>query len=293
MVGRYLAADRDGWSGTLVLVAQPAEERLSGAAAMLADGLYERAPKPDYALAFHVSSALPAGEIQVHSGIAFSSMDNVDIIVHGVGGHGASPHLAVDPVMIASQIIITIQSSISRSIAPRDPVVVTVGSIHGGSKHNIISDRVDLQMTLRSDDPETRQQVLEIIDEVADGVARSFGVPDDKLPLVRRSKTETTPPTINDADTADRIRSSFAVHFGTERIVDVPRRGMGAEDFARFIEPGLGVRGVYFRVGGAPVEELDVPPHHHSAFFRIEPETSIRTGTEAMIVGAQTLMPPR
>jgi hippurate hydrolase len=290
---RYLAADRDGWSGTLVLVAQPAEERLSGAAAMLDDGLYERVGKPDYALAFHISSTLPAGEIQVRSGITRSSMDNVDIVVHGVGGHGASPHLAVDPVMIASQIIITIQSSISRSIAPQDPVVVTVGSIHGGSKHNIISDRVDLQMTVRSDDPETRQRVLEIIDEVADGVARSFGVPDDKLPLVLRSKTESTPPTINDAETADRIRSAFAAYFGPGRIVEVPRRGMGAEDFARFVEPGLGVRGVYFQVGGAPIDELDVPPHHHSAFFRIEPEPSIRTGTEAMIVGAHTLMPPR
>jgi len=288
---RRLAAGRDKWSGTLVLVAQPAEERLSGAAAMLEDGLYERVPKPDYALAFHVSSMLPAGEIQVRRGITHSSMDNVDIVVHGVGGHGASPHLAIDPVMIASQIVISIQSSISRSIAPQSPVVVTVGSIHGGSKHNIIGDRVDLQMTVRSDDPETRQRVLEIIDEVADGVARSFGVPDDKLPEVRRSRTESTPPNINDAETADRVRSALAAYFGPERIVEIPRKGMGAEDFARFIEPGLGVRGVYFHVGGAPLAQLEAAPHHHSAFFRIEPEPAIRTGTEAMTVGALTLMP--
>ena len=287
-----LAADRSAWSGTLLLVAQPAEERLSGAAAMLADGLYERVPKPDYALAFHVSSSRPAGELQIRPGIAWSSMDNVDIVVRGVGGHGASPHLAIDPVMVASQIVITIQSSISRGISPLQPVVVTVGSIRGGTKHNVISDRVDLQMTVRSNDPETRWRVLEIIDEVADGVARSFGVPDDKLPEVRRSATESTPPTINDEGTAARLRAAFRAHFGEDRLVATPRTGMGAEDFARFIEPGLGVRGVYFHVGGAPTAELPVAPHHHSPHFMIEPEPAIRTGTEAFVVSALTLMPP-
>jgi amidohydrolase len=286
---RRLAEDREAWSGTLVLVGQPAEERLSGAAAMLADGLYERVPKPDYAFAFHVSSTRPAGEIQVRNGIAYSSMDNVDIVVHGVGGHGAAPHLAVDPVMVAAQIVISIQSAISRSINPLSPVVVTVGSIHGGTKHNVIGERVDLQLTVRTNDAETRDRTLELIAEVADGVARSFGVPADKRPEVRNSETESTPPLVNDAETAAIVRAAFIEYFGAGRLADTPRTGMGAEDFSRFVAPELGVRGVYFQVGAAPEGESEVTPHHHSPYFMIDPETAVRTGTEAMTVAALAL----
>ncbi|HEY5569207.1 MAG TPA: amidohydrolase, partial [Gammaproteobacteria bacterium] len=261
---RQMAARADEWSGTLILIGQPAEERISGARAMLADGLYTRFPKPDYALAFHVSSLHPAGKITVPLGIAYSSSDSVDMVVHGVGAHGAYPHKGIDPVLVAAQIVVTLQSVVSRTINPLEPGVITVGAIHGGTKHNIIGERVDMQLTVRSDSPATRELLLDSIDRVADGVARSLGVPDDRLPEVHRSATETTPPTINDAETAEIVRAAFLEHFGTEIVVDRPRDGMGAEDFAYFITPEQGVKGVYFGVGGTPEGEVATAPSHHS-----------------------------
>jgi len=287
---RQMAARADEWSGTLILIGQPAEERISGARAMLADGLYTRFPKPDYALAFHVSSLHPAGKITVPLGIAYSSSDSVDMVVHGVGAHGAYPHKGIDPVLVAAQIVVTLQSVVSRTINPLEPGVITVGAIHGGTKHNIIGERVDMQLTVRSDSPATRELLLDSIDRVADGVARSLGVPDDRLPEVHRSATETTPPTINDAETAEIVRAAFLEHFGTEIVVDRPRDGMGAEDFAYFITPEQGVKGVYFGVGGTPEGEVATAPSHHSPFFKIEPEPAIKSGVEAMVVGAMTLL---
>ena len=293
MVGtaRQMAARKDQWSGTLVMIGQPAEERISGARAMLADGLYERFPKPEYALAFHVSAGKPSGKIQVRLANVGASSDSVDIVVHGVGAHGASPHRGVDPVLVASQIVVTLQSVVSRSIAPLQPGVITVGAIHGGSKHNIIGNRVEMQLTVRSDDSETREILLDSIDRVAEGVARSLGVPDDLLPEVVRSETETTPPTINDEETARKIKNLFTAHFGEEMMHEEPREGMGAEDFAFFVQPELGVKGVYFEVGGTPREDVDSAPSHHSPLFWVEPEPSIKSGVEAMVVGAMALMP--
>ncbi len=293
MVGtaRQMAARKDQWSGTLVMIGQPAEERISGARDMLADGLYKRFPKPDYALAFHVSAGRPSGKIEVPLTISGSSSDSVDIIVHGVGAHGASPHRGVDPVLVASQIVVTLQSVVSRSIAPLQPGVITVGAIHGGRKHNIIGNRVEMQLTVRSDDAETRELLLDGIDRVAEGVARSLGVPDDLLPEVIRSETETTPPTINDEETARTIKALFTEHFGEEMMHEEPREGMGAEDFAYFVESGLGVKGVYFSVGGTNREDIDSAPSHHSPLFWIEPAPSIKSGVEAMVVGAMALMP--
>ena len=288
---RQMAARKDQWSGTLILIGQPAEERISGARAMLEDDLYERFPKPDYALAFHVSADLPSGKIEVPPGIVGSSSDSVDIIVHGVGTHGASPHKGIDPVLVASQIVVTLQSIVSRSIAPLEPGVITVGSIHGGNKHNIIGNRVDMQLTVRSDDVATRQRLLDGIDRVADGVARSLGVPEDKLPEVIRSSTESTPPTINDEATAAKIRAAFTQKIGEEYMTTSPREGMGAEDFAYFVEAEHDVKGVYFSVGGTPKDEVDSAPSHHSPLFKIEPEPSIKSGVEAMVVGAMELMP--
>ena len=287
---RQMAARADEWSGTLILIGQPAEERISGARAMLADGLYTRFPKPDYALAFHVSSLHPAGKITVPLGIAYSSSDSVDMVVHGVGAHGAYPHKGIDAVLVAAQIVVTLQSVVSRTINPLEPGVITVGAIHGGTKHNIIGERVDMQLTVRSDSPATRELLLDSIDRVADGVARSLGVPDDRLPEVHRSATETTPPTINDAETAEIVRAAFLEHFGTEIVVDRPRDGMGAEDFAYFITPEQGVKGVYFGVGGTPEGEVATAPSHHSPLFKIEPEPAIKSGVEAMVVGAMTLL---
>ena len=286
---RQLGARKDQWAGTLVLIGQPAEERLTGARAMLDAGLYVRFPKPDYALAFHVAAQLPAGKIEVPPAIVASSADSVDITVHGVGGHGAYPHRSIDPVLVAAQIVVSLQSLVSRTLNPLDPGVITVGAIHGGTKHNIIGDRVDMQLTVRADSREVRQQLLDGIARVARGVALSLGVPEDRLPDVVPSPTESTPPVINDAATAAVIERAFGAHFGDERLVDTRRDGMGAEDFAYFMTSESGVLGVYFSVGGTPEEELATASGHHSPTFRIVPEPSITTGVEAMTVGAIAL----
>ncbi|MFQ5564128.1 MAG: amidohydrolase [Parvularculaceae bacterium] len=287
---RQMAARMDQWSGTLVLIGQPAEERISGARAMLEDGLYKRFPKPDYALAFHVSAQQPTGTIKVPLGIRASSSDSVDIIVHGVGAHGASPHKGVDPVLVAAQIVVSLQSIVSRTIAPQEAGVITVGAIHGGTKHNIIGDRVEMQLTVRSNNPEVREKLLDSIDRVVRGAAISMGVPKDKMPEVIRSKTETTPPTINDRATAERVRAVFTENFGPDVLWEKPREGMGAEDFAYFVTPESGVKGVYFNVGGTKPKEVDDAPSHHSPLFKIEPEPSIKTGVEAMTLAAMALL---
>jgi hippurate hydrolase len=286
---RQMAERSDDWSGTLVLIGQPAEERISGARSMMQDGLYERFPKPDYALAFHVSADGPAGKVTIPQDVVASSSDSVDIIVHGVGAHGAAPHRGVDPVLVASQIVVSLQSIISRNIAPLSSGVITVGAIHGGTKHNIIGNRVEMQLTVRSDDPEVRIQLLDGIDRVAKGVAISLGVPEDRLPEVIRSPIETTPPTINDTDTASRVLAAVSQQMGDEYLYDKPREGMGAEDFAYLVEPGLGVKGVYFAVGGTPEDELETAPSHHSPFFKVQPEPSIKSGVEATVISALTL----
>ena len=287
---RQLKALSDQWSGTLVLIVQPAEERISGARAMLADGLYDRFPKPDYALAFHVAARYPSGTIAVPLTVVGASADSVDIVVFGVGSHGAYPQKGIDPVLVAAQIVVTLQSIVSRTINPLEPGVITVGAIHGGTKHNIIGERVEMQLTVRADSFETRELLLDSIDRVAKGVALSLGVPEDRLPEVTRSKTETTPPTLNDEPTARRIKTAFVEHFGDQIIVEPRREGMGAEDFAYFVNPELGVAGVYFAVGGTPADEVEDAPSHHSPLFKIEPEPSITVGVEAMTVAALELL---
>lgn len=286
---RQLAARKDQWSGTLVLIGQPAEERIAGARMMMQDGLYKRFPKPDYALAFHVGADVPSGRIEAPLDIAYSSSDSVDIIVHGVGAHGASPHKGIDPVLVASQIVVSLQSVVSRTIAPLEAGVITVGAIHGGTKHNIIGDKVEMQLTVRSDNPEVRAKLLDSIDRVAEGVAISMGVPKKLMPEVIRSKTESTPPTINDRATTERVRAAIIAEMGEDVLFEQPRQGMGAEDFAYFIEPDTGVKGVYLSVGGTPEKDVESAPSHHSPFFKIEPEPAIKTGVEAMVVSALAL----
>jgi amidohydrolase len=287
---RQLAARKNAWSGTLVLIGQPAEERVSGARDMLADGLYTRFPRPAFALGFHVWSTGTAGTIMVPQRTALASADSVDIVVRGVGTHGAQPHLGVDPVLVAAQIVVSLQSLVSRSIDPLEAGLVTVGSIHGGTKHNIIGERVDLQLTVRADNAATRETLLKGIERVAHGVARSLGVPEDRLPEVIPSKTETTPPTLNDEPTAARIQSAFSTHFGAQRVPPYVRDGMPAEDFAYYGAPEHGVKSVFFFVGGTPEAELAAATGHHSPLFKVAPEPAVTTGVEAMVVGALTLM---
>jgi hippurate hydrolase len=295
MVGtaRQLIARRANWSGTLVLIAQPAEETISGARAMIQDGLYTRFPKPDFAVAFHVAADGPAGQIVVPETIVNSSADSVSIVVNGVGTHGAYPHLGVDPVLVASQIVVSLQSMVGRDINPLEGAVISVGSIHGGVKSNIIPERVELQLTVRADRPEVRTRLLDGIDRVARGTALALGVPQDRLPVVTRSATETTPPTINDPATAALVRDAIASAMGRERLLEQRRTGMGAEDFAYLVTPDTGVKGVYFSVGGTLPAELANAPGHHSPLFRIQPEPSVTAGVEAMVVAAEALMPRR
>ncbi|HJW45279.1 MAG TPA: amidohydrolase [Lysobacter sp.] len=295
---RRLAAMRDAWQGTVVFVVQPAEERIGGAKKMLDDGLYTRFPKPDYALAFHVDADTPTGTIVADPGIAASSSDSIDITIHGVGAHGAYPHQGKDPIVMGAEVVMALQTLVSREISPLSPAVVTVGAFHGGSKHNIISDRVELQLTVRAEDEAVRKVLLEGIQRIALSVGRMNGLPEDKLPEVKLS-TESTPVTINDDALTARLRTSFAKAFGESMLASPPREGMGAEDFAYFVQPELGVPGFYFYVGGTPKAAFDAakaggPPvaGHHSPLFKIDPEPSVRLGTEAMTVAVLDLLKP-
>jgi amidohydrolase len=291
-----LVAMRDSWSGTVMFVGQPAEERVGGARAMLEDGLFERFGVPDYALAFHVSAGDPAGKVSISPGLIASSADSVDITVYGVGAHGASPHKGKDPVYMAAQIVVALQGLVSRELAPLEPGVVTVGSIHGGSKHNIIPSEVKLQLTVRADSQATRDQLLAGIERIALGVARTAGMPEDRLPKVEIS-TEGTPPTINDDELAARIRAAFIRDLGADAVYEKKREGMGAEDFAYFVMTEENVPGAYFQVGGTPQADLDAAaaggpavPSHHSPHFKIDPEPSVTMGVEAMTVAVLELL---
>ena len=252
MVGtaRRLAALKDRWNGTIVFIVQPAEERVGGAAAMLKDGLYTRFPKPDYALAFHVAADLEAGKVSAAEGIQYSSSDSVDITVPGVGAHGASPHAGKDPVYMASQLVIALQGLISRERPPLDPGVITVGSFHAGLKHNIISDEAKLQVTVRANNEEERKALLDGIKRVAHGVGVMNGMAADKMPVV--TVTEGTPVTKNDPALAHRLNAVMVEALGAPNVPTFEQTGMGAEDFAEFVQPDTGVKGYYFAVGGTP-----------------------------------------
>ena len=292
---RQMVARRDQWSGTLMLVVQPAEERVLGAAAMRADGIWDRFGKPDFALAFHVSSENVAGQINVSEGSPYAGADTVDIIVHGVGAHGASPHRGKDPIVLASQIVLVLQSLVSRELAPRQPGVVTVGSFHSGTKHNIISDRAHLQLTVRNTSQETRETLLNGIRRIAENMGRTAGLPEDKLPEVIVSD-ESVPPTINDPDLARRLKGAWREHIGAQRVVDIPTQGMGAEDFPFFtVDPDI--PSVYWAIGGTPSSDFareaagGAPvPSHHSPLFKISPEPSVTAGVESTVVALMELM---
>ncbi len=297
MVGtaKRLVAMRDHWSGTVLFVGQPAEERVGGAKAMLDDGLYEKFGVPDYALAFHVSAGEPAGKVMISGGLIASSADSVDITVYGVGAHGASPHEGKDPVYMAAQIVIALQGLVSRELAPLEPGVVTVGSIHGGTKHNIIPEEVKLQLTVRSDSQATREKLLSGIERIAHGVGRTAGMPEVRLPKVE--VTEGTPPTVNDNELVARIHAAFVRDLGEDAVYEKPREGMGAEDFAFFVMTDEDVPGAYFSVGGTPQADIDAAeaggpavPSHHSPFFEIDPEPSVTMGVEAMTVAVLELL---
>ena len=292
---RHMAANKDEWTGTLMLLVQPAEERVLGARAMREDNIWERFGKPDYALAFHVSSSGVAGIINVQEGSPYAGADTVDIIIHGVGAHGASPHRGRDPIVLGSQIVLALQTLVARELSPRDPGVVTVGSFHSGTKHNIISDRAHLQLTVRNTSPETRKVLLGGIQRIAVNMGRVAGLPEDKLPEVIISD-ESVPPVVNDAALVRRLRSAWIEGMGDEAVVDIPTKGMGAEDFPFFtMDPEIS--SVYWAIGGTPQEAFDVEaaggepvPSHHSPLFKISPEPSVTKGVESTVVALKALM---
>ena len=294
---RRLAAMKDRWKGTVVFIVQPAEERVGGARAMIADGLYTRFPKPAYALAFHVDADRAAGTVSASEGIQYSSSDSVNIVVPGIGAHGASPHQGKDPVYMASQLVIALQGLISRERQPLDPGVITVGSFHSGAKHNIISDEARLQVTVRANDEAERARLIAGIKRVARGVGVLNGMPEDKMPRVE--VPEGTPVTANDPALARRLNAALAGALGRERVAPFVQEGMGAEDFAYLIQPQHGVKGYYFSVGGTPQAALDAARNggprigsHHSPEFKIAPEPSIVTGAVAMTAAVLDLLKP-
>ena len=293
---RRMAALRSQWHGTLVMIAQPGEEIGAGAKAMLDDGLYTRFPHPAFAIAFHDSASLPAGMIGYAVGPALANVDSVDIDVRGVGGHGAYPHTTRDPIVLGSRIVTTLQTLVSRELNPLDSAVVTVGSFHSGTKHNIIPDDARLQLTVRSFTPETRRQLLDGIRRIARGEAIAAGVPEDRLPVVSVREEEFTPATVNSEGLTERTAALFRQHFGEARVTRTPPV-MAGEDFGRYRLADPQVESMIFWVGGVPQARWDAThgdpaqlPSLHSPLWAPDAEAVISTATEAMVVAAMGVL---
>lgn len=289
-VARYLAEHRDQWDGTLMLIGQPAEERVGGAKAMLADGLFTRFPKPDVALALHVAHDLPAGKVGYRAGYALANVDSVDITVKGRGGHGSAPHTTVDPIIQAAELVVALQSIVSREINPLEPAVVTVGSIHGGTKHNIIGNECRLQITVRSYADDVRKQLLDSIRRKALAVAESHRA---DPPTVTFS--EGTPSLYNDDDLAAKLSVVFQHTLGSENVLQV-EPVMGAEDFSLFGKAGVPI--LMYRLGSVSQRRLDQlamakrsPPSLHSSLYYPDFEPTLRTGIATMTQAVLALMP--
>mgnify|MGYP001596735693 CR=1 FL=1 len=295
-VARLMAANKAKWSGTLVMIGQPAEERGAGARMMLADGLYTRFPKPEYALAFHDAAQFPAGKIGYTPGYALANVDSVDISVKGVGGHGAYPQTTKDPIVLASRIVGALQTLVSREISPLDSAVVTVGSFHAGAKHNIISDEAKLQLTVRSYSDEVRDHLLDGIARIVKGEAIAAGMPDDKMPVVTVQKDEYTPATFNTPEFTEEMAAYLKTSFGNDRVVQMPPV-MGGEDFSRFGREDKSIKSLIVWVGGVPQAEYDAAkkegrtlPSLHSPFWAPDAPAVISTATEALTAMTMKLM---
>ena len=285
---KMLSQLKDKWAGTLVMIGQPAEERGAGARAMLRDGLYTRFPRPDLALALHTSSALEAGKIGYRAGYALANVDSVDITIRGAGGHGAWPHTTKDPIVIAAQLVMALQTIVSREVSPLDPAVVTVGSFHAGTKHNIIPDEARLQLTVRTYKPKIRRRVLLAIERITKAIALAAGVPADLAPVVKMSGEEFTPSTYNDPELTGKVATILNSALGSENAVEVDPV-MGGEDFGRFgmEEPKIPIS--IFWLGAVDPGRMQAArgmkttlPSLHSSEFAPLPEPAIRTGVKAM-----------
>ncbi|HWB05335.1 MAG TPA: amidohydrolase [Verrucomicrobiales bacterium] len=293
---RLLASLKDKWAGTLVLVAQPAEEIVAGARAMFVDGLYTRFPKPDFAIALHTASSLPAGVIGYAEGPFYASVNSLDVQVRGFGGHGSAPHTTKDPVVLASQIVVALQTIVSRELKPGTPAVVTVGTIHGGLKRNIIPDDVKLELTLRAFDKKVMEHLVASVRRICEGTAKAAGVPDDRLPVVTLT-AESANVTSNDPALTRRLAGAFTHWFGRDRAV-INEPVMGAEDFSEFSREG--VPACMWRVGATDPAKIaeslrtGVPvPSNHSATFAPIPEPTLKACVTSMTAAVLELMGPK
>ncbi len=292
---RTLVALKADWTGTLVLVAQPAEEIVAGARAMLADGLYTRFPKPDFAIALHTFSSLPAGVIGYGEGPFLANVNSMDILVRGVGGHGSAPHTTKDPIVIAAEIVLALQTIVSREVKPGTVAVVTVGTIHGGLKRNIISDEVKLELTLRSFDDQVMAQLVASIRRICNGIAQAAGVPNDRLPVLTLTP-ESVSVTRNDSTLTRRLTGTFTQWFGTNR-VKLQAPITGGEDFSEFGRPPHQVPICMWWVGATDPakitesERTGIPvPSNHSATFAPIPEPTLKTCVASMTAAVLELL---
>jgi hippurate hydrolase len=288
---RQLAALKGQWSGTLVFVGQPAEEIGAGARMMLADGLFTRFPKPDYCIALHAEARAPHGHISYCEGQFQANVDSVDIIVRGRGGHGASPHATIDPIVLAARIILDLQTIVSRETDPLEPAVVTVGSIHGGTKHNIIPSEVKLQLTVRTASDASRQKVLAAIQRIAKAAAEGANAPE---PIIKVDPSEFTPALANDAALTKKMAALFQDVLGADNVHKRPG-SMGGEDFSRYARE---VPGFYFFVGSVDPERIAESKRPggrplaggHTDGYAPVPEPTIKTGVLAMTTAVLRLL---
>lgn len=288
---RFLARHTNLFSGTLVFIGQPAEERGAGARAMLKDGLFERFPKPNYCLALHVDSDLEAGKVAYVPGYMMANVDSLDVSIKGLGGHGAYPHLAKDPVVLAAEIIVALQTVISREKPPLDAGVLTVGSIHGGTKHNIIPDEVKLQLTLRSYSDSVRTNMIAGIARIMRGLAMAAGMPEEKMPTMKLVDNEFTPAMYNDPELTQRWVGVLEQWLGKEALTrEQPQ--MGGEDFSLYGRTEDKIPICMLWLGSVSRQRIasGKPPSIHSPFFYPDPEPTIKTGVTAVVAGVLDLL---
>ncbi len=285
-----LVQNKDHWHGTFIYVGQPAEERIGGATAMIKDGLYTRFPKPDFAFAVHDSNSFPAGKVGYTPGFSASNADSVTVTVYGVGGHGSAPQIAVDPIVIAARTIVSWQTIVSRETDPQDPAVITVGSIHGGTKNNIIPDEVVMQLTVRSYKDEVRKHLLAAIERIADAEAAAAGAP--KKPLVEH--VEGVGAVYNDPAATNRVAERLKQLMG-ETNVELARPIMASDDFAEY--RAAGVPSVMLELGAVNPEKFadaiktgEKLPGPHSPYFAPDREPTLKTGIEVEMAAILELM---
>jgi amidohydrolase len=292
---KILAAMKDKWHGTLVMIGQPAEETVDGSKAMLADGLYTRFPKPDFALALHDSGEVEAGKVTYFPGYAMASATSVDLLIRGLGGHGARPETTKDPVVIAAQVVLALQTIVSRENSPLDPAVITVGSIHGGTKRNIIPDEVTLQLTIRTYKEEVRQHILASIERIAKNLALAAGVPADRAPILKVIESENSPSTYNDPELSERIAAAIGMTIGKDNVIKAQPL-MVSEDFG-LLSLDHQIPAFMFWLGAVEPAKVEASrksgkplPSLHSSLFEPLPEPTVRTGIKAMTAAVLELM---